>query len=334
MDNYIKNQGIIIKVLCDPEILFRLKKEVSSYYEFKNVSEFYDFTLYIYSDQTKYNKVYSLLEGCQNKFNLIKDRKGLVYLNKKKQEIILIYKHINDNVIQFIGEVIISIFGMILERQGYFFLHSACVEKNEMAIAITGNRNSGKTTILNMLLQNHFNFISNSHIAIKDNRNNVKVLGFPSRMGIRIETLEKVINPDIREKIILNTEFKRRFKEDIQKNLSFYRKEKFNIKINEIEEIYDINLISNSNLKLIIVPIYIEQMEHIQIIEIKDIDKQEMLFKNKRTGVYDTIKYMKESKNIINKLPTNLNKVKMYKIYQNENSVNEIIDFINSKIDI
>ena len=153
-------------------------------------------------------------------------------------------------------------------------------------------------------------------------------------MGIRIETLEKVINPDIREKIILNTEFKRRFKEDIQKNLSFYRKEKFNIKINEIEEIYNINLISNSNLKLIIVPIYIEQMKHIQIIEIKDIDKQEILFKNKRTGVYDTIKYMKESKNIINKLPTNLNKIKMYKIYQNENNLNEIIDFINSKIDI
>ena len=48
MDNYIKNQGIIIKILCDPEILFRLKKEVSSYYEFKDKSDSYDFTLYIY----------------------------------------------------------------------------------------------------------------------------------------------------------------------------------------------------------------------------------------------------------------------------------------------
>ena len=86
MDNYIKNQGIIIKVLCDPEILFRLKKEVSSYYEFKNKSESYDFTLYIYSDQNKYDKVYSLIESNQNKFNLIKDRKGLVYLNKKSKK--------------------------------------------------------------------------------------------------------------------------------------------------------------------------------------------------------------------------------------------------------
>lgn len=335
MFNYIVNNNIILKIVCEEKILLKLKKEIGDYYEFVEGKFQQDFTIYLYVDFVKYKKVSKqfLLSNNNVEIKLYKDREGLVILDKSKKEIIAFYENINDNVIQFIEEIIISIFGMFLTRQNYYFIHSACVEKKEKAVAIIGDRSSGKTTLLNALMQNKFNFICNSHLGLKDTEKSIQVIGAPSRVGMRVETIEKSTNLDIRKKIFLYTEFRKRFGGKAEKNLKLYRNKKFNIKINEIKDIYDVKLINSALLKLILVPIYIEPIEHIKIEKLNDIQKKEILLKNRREGIYDTNKYM-TALDICKKndLPSNLNQIDAYKVYQNEKCIDELIEFIQLRI--
>lgn len=334
MNNYIKNNNIILKIVCKEEIIFYLKKEFSDYYEFIVGNYKQDFTIYIYTEHTKYKRILKQFYYPNNnlKLKLFKDRDGLIILDKNKHEIITFYDEINDNNIQFIEEIIISIFGIFLTKQNYFFVHAACVEKHGKSIAIVGDRATGKTTLLNILLQNKFNFVCNSHLGIRDIGKNVQVIGYPSRMGMRVETMEKSTSTKIKNKIFSNTEFRKRFGRNAEEDLKLYRNKKFNIKLNEIKDIYNVNLISSSLLSLIIVPIYIEQLEHIKIKKVDEINKIETLMRNKREGIYDTNKYLKIIENNNCKLPINIKNIEMYKIYQNERSINELVDFIKNKL--
>ena len=55
--------------------------------------------------------------------------------------------------------------------------------------------------------------------------------------------------------------------------------------------------------------------------------------KNKRDGVYDTTKYMNYlDTSEKNTLPKNLSEIKMYKVYQNEKCIEELLKFIQLEI--
>lgn len=332
MDNYIKNNNIILKIVCEEKIILKLKQELNDYYEFV-IGKFQpNLTFYVYTDRIKYKKVSSTFVYKNNNHHIkfIKDRNGIILLNKEKKEIIAFYNDITNNVIQFIEEIIISIFGMFLTEQKYFFMHAACVEKEGKSIAIIGDRSSGKTTILNILMQNRYNFVCNSHLGMRDIKDEIQVIGSPSRLGMRVETIEKSMKSDVKQKIFLNTEFRERFGRKAENNLKLYRTKKFNIKLNEIKEIYNVDLVSTSTLKLIIVPIYIEQLEHIKIKKMEEkLKKNEILLKNKREGMYDTTKYMDILEiNQKNVLPKNLSNINMYKVYQNERCIDELVKFL------
>ena len=78
---------------------------------------------------------------------------------------------------------------------------------------------------------------------------------------------------------------------------------------------------------------YIEQLNHIKITKVEENNKSEIFMRNKREGVYDTTKYMNYlNTNEKNILPKNLNKIKMYKVYQNEKCVEELLKFIQLEI--
>ena len=236
MDNYIKNQNIIIRIVCESKIISKLKAEIGDYYEFIIGNCQQNFTIYIFVDGVKYEKISNNVNNMKCKMKLFKDRDGQIILDKDNNELIAFYNELNDNVIQFIEEIIISIFGIFLTKQKYFFLHAACVENNQNAVAIIGDRASGKTTLLNVLMQNDFNFVCNSHLGIKDVNRKIEVIGAPSRVGMRVETLEKCMSSNIRKKIFLNTEFRKRFGKDAENNLKSYRVKKFNIKVNELKK--------------------------------------------------------------------------------------------------
>ena len=335
MANYILNKNTTIKIVCEEQLIHSLKKELSDYYQFVPYSQYYDFVIYVFAEDKKYKTVSKKMTvGINNKdIKCFKDRNSILMLDNKKKEIITFYEKLNDNVVQFTGEIIVSLFCIRLEENNYTFLHSACVEKNGKAIAIIGDRGSGKTTILNALLQQNFNFICNSHLGIKNIGKGIVVEGTPTRMGVRISTLEKILRPEIKKKIMLNTEFKARFGDCTNIDLKPYLTRKFNIKLNEIKDIYNVQLIKECELKLIIVPIYMEELSKIKTRELYGIDKNEILLKNKRNGIYDTVKYLKfiNDNQSTNTLPSNLDNIKMIKIYQNEKTINELINLIYVK---
>ena len=279
MANYILNENTIIKIVCEEQLIHSLKKELSDYYQFVPYSQHYDFVIYVFAEDKKYKTASNKMTMGINDKNIkcFKDRNSILMLDNEKKEIITFYEELNDNVVQFTGEIIVSLFCMRLEENNYSFLHSACVEKNGKAIAIIGDRGSGKTTILNALLQQNFNFICNSHLGITNNGKGIVVDGTPTRMGVRISTLEKILRPEIKNKIMLNTEFKARFGDCTNVDLKRYSTKKFNIKLNEIKDIYNVHLIKRSELKLIVVPIYIEEISKIKTRELNGIDKNEIL---------------------------------------------------------
>lgn len=337
MSSYIVNDNSIIKIICVNEITLRLKQEIGEYYQFVENIDSYDFTIYIFTEHEKYGKVTKRLATTTHFKEMLffKERESIIFVNCKKKEMIIFYDKINDNIIQFIGEIVISIFGMMLEHRKYSFVHAACVEQNGNAIAIIGNRNSGKTTILNALLQENYNFICNSHLALRNNEDSIIVEGFPTRMGIRLETLNKIIKPEIREKIIEKTEFKSRFGDCSSDNLKNYSTKKFNIKVNQIKEIYKVQLVKRATLKLMIIPVYNTQFTSMRVKEMNGREKYEIIAENRRIGIYDSVKYLKTIDNNVNKIvkiPTNMEKIKMLKVYQNEHSMNELINLIKSKL--
>ena len=292
------------------------------------------FDVYIYIDKNKYNNLLRKINNLINYRNNIifmKDREGIIVMNKNNNEIIVLYQEKTDNIIQLIGEIIISLFGIIMEKRGYLYLHSACVDKAGNGIAIIGARKTGKTTLLSLLLQNKFDFVCNSHIGKKKD---VIAIGAPTRMGMRVEKLFNLNESNIMEKIIEHTEIKRRFGADIRHHLYNYKEKKFNIRVNEIRKIYNVKLINKTILKIMLIPIYMPGLEHIKIKKLSKEELTEVLINNKRNGVYSSAKYMNSIFFEGNKyIEYKISNIEAYMVYQNEKNVKEVINFINSKLE-
>ncbi len=327
-ENYLEYENIIIRIICENTLLQALKQEYGDYYSFNPCAKQIDFSVFICIDRVRYEKVLKSINFNNSNSIYLKDRDGII-IKKNKNEIFILYDKITDNLIQFIGENIISIFGLYMEMNGYSYYHAACVEKNSSGIAIIGERNSGKTTILNILLQEGFSFVSNSHLGMKNYNDHIIALGSPSRMGIRFGTLETVLSKESRKAIIENTEFKDKFSNDMQNHLSSYKSKKFNIKVNELKQIYSTNLVNKTILKVIIVPFYMPEIEHMQIKKLNTEEKREVLLKNRRNGSYDTIRYIDDLFNNKKSSLCKIENIPFYKLYQNEKNANELLDFIN-----
>ncbi len=330
-ENYLEYENIIIRIVCEIALLQALKEEYGDYYSFNACAKQIDFNVFICIDSLRYEKVLKNINLNNSNLIYLKDRNGII-IKKNRNEIFILYDKITDNLIQFIGENIISIFGLYMERNGYSYYHAACVEKNSNGIAIIGERNSGKTTILNILLQEGFNFVSNSHLGMKTCNDNIIALGSPSRMGIRFGTLETVLSKKTKMSIIENTEFKDKFSNDIQNHLSSYKSKKFNIKVNELKQIYSTNLVNKTILKVIMVPFYMPEIEHMQIKKLNIEEKREVLLKNSRNGSYDTIRYIDDLFNNKKNSLCNIENIPFYKLYQNEKNTDELLNFIHTNL--
>lgn len=325
-NNYIEFENEKIKIICHNDLMKELKKEYGLYYKFLYGNEICEYSLYIYIDEKKYNDVTKNINIMKSKRNIVYiiDRYGYVALNKDKNELIVIYAKLNDNVVQFVGEIIISLFGIIFEKKEYFFMHAACVDKKSKGIAIIGNKGSGKTSLLNFFLQNGYNYVTNSHLGLIKTKDYIKAIGAPSRMGMRIETLNKIIRDPIKERIINYSEFKNRFGNNIDEVLSDYRNKKFNIKVSEIKKIYNVSIKPTTKISTILIPIYMPELEHIKIKKLDEEEKKENIVKYKTQGAYSSTKYIGEILGINNISMPNLNNINIYKIYENEGNIREI----------
>lgn len=332
--NFISDGNSTLRIVCEEKILQLLQCEFGEYYSFNSKGKEAFFDVYIYVDENKFNNVSKKINNIKNDITCIRDRESIIMINKQEMEIIIFYPKITENNIQLIGEIIISLFGLILESKGYIFMHASCVEKNKRGICILGARRTGKTTILNALLQDKFNFVCNSQLGMKNKENKIVAVGLPTRMGMRVETLDKLTNENIKKRIIQYSDIKNRFGNDIEKKLEEYKAKKFNIKVDDIKEIYGVELKRCTLINMIIIPIYIPGINHIKIKKVDYEEIKEMIYNNKRNGAYGSAKYISnvffEKSNTIN---LNLKNADTYMIRYNEMNISEVVNFLNQKLE-
>lgn len=338
---YVQNKCISI-ISNKFKIIEKLSIEYKDYFKFKieekvkgnekiNIIESKRlYHKYKDKNEIKYNKT-------ENFFK--KDRNCLVVMNKPEKNIDVLCEDYGVIESQYVGEILISLFGKHYENNGFYFLHAAGVAKNDNAILFTGEKNSGKTSIMLLLLQNGFDFIANSRIGIN---NEMLCIGQPYMLGMRLNTAYNLLSSDEQNKFFNTDDYKRvnknleleRFNNDKESILKRYHDRKINLKNQDIKDIFDCNLKNNAKVRTIIIPEYCKSIQKIEVRKLEENEKITMLMDNYESGVYSPVRYLNELYNRNNRIiPNNVIKnIDFYKIKQNENTNKELIEWINEKM--
>ena len=304
-----------------------------------------------YSEYLKFNEQYCISEELI-KFKVVKDtslykkyleklinhprpkfkniyirvrRENVIIIDKEKKEVTMIYDTYTDEKLQHIEEIILGILGKLIENDKYFFIHAACVSKNGKGIVLVGDKNIGKTSLMLEFIQNSFDLVNNSQLGIKGNQG----VSIPARIGIRFESL---YNGVIKEKYTDQIKKTIDYSYIIGRNNKLDPKQKFNLTVKEIREIFKIKTISETEIKAIIEPHYLPGQEKIKIQEMSREELINKLIENKRSGIYNSVNYMENlfDNNGNLKLLGLIQKtnIKGYKIFQNQSNEKELMEYI------
>lgn len=111
-------------------------------------------------------------------------------VDKHKNSILVLLDYSNKYYELIPMRLIRELIKLTLIENGWVLFHAACTETNNNGIAITGNKYAGKTTtLMNFLLNGEHSCVSNDKIAIKQNGNEIDIVGFPVSAGIRLGTI-------------------------------------------------------------------------------------------------------------------------------------------------
>lgn len=338
---YVGNKCISIRTNKD-KIINGLKSEYSDYFNFKiEKEEKGTEKINIVESEELYTK-YKNQEEIKNKNedNLYKkDRNCLIIIDKLEKNINILCANYGVIEEQYIGEILISMFGKYYEDNGFYFFHASGVSKNDNSVLMVGAKNSGKTAIMTALLQNGFSYIANSRIGIN---NNLHSIGQPYMLGIRMNTIYNSLSEDYQKKVFMTEDYKRvhknlelnRFNGNKEEILNRYQDRKINLKNREIKEIFNCDMKKISKVKAIIIPEYCKSVKNINIRKLKENEKMTILIDNYVSAIYSPVKYLNELYEKKNrKIPNNIiENVDFYKVKQNENTNEELISWINEII--
>lgn len=341
VDICIKYMNCTLQFITNDINLYEdIKEEYEKYFEFsENISEA-KVKIKVLNDSELYMKYFDKIRKNKNKRSYIFyeiRRNNVIIIDSRKKEVYVIYNEYTDERLQHVEEIMIAIFGKEIEDRGYYFIHASCVSKINKGIAILGNNNTGKTSLMLKLVQNNYDFIANTQIGIRNHKEEFECIAIPTRPGIRIGTLK---NNVVKEKYIKGIRRSRGFierfgNEEIAK-LEKYEMEKFNLKLNEFEQIFNVKLLKNTNIKLFIEPHFISKFNNIDIVKIENCEIMETLRSNRRNGIYQSVPYIEH---LYNDYKANEktdiiynNKMKFYKLYYGEKAENEILKTISKMI--
>lgn len=147
-----------------------------------------DIKLYLFNDEKQNLRYENELNG------------NPIIISKANKEVATIIKSKNEEAILYIKRVLENLRNRILESKGALFLHSSGVSIDDNGILFIGNKGNGKTTnMLYMLERENVSYISNDKVALMPTENGIDIIGVPTRMNIRIGTLEN--NQQLKEKL-------------------------------------------------------------------------------------------------------------------------------------
>ncbi|MBP3800823.1 MAG: hypothetical protein J6I85_02155 [Clostridia bacterium] len=304
----------------DDELYSCIKEEYSEYFKFVgDIKKSNDIKLKVINSAELYLKYFEYFKSkkktkIKNDIYMDIRRENIVLINKCNKEIYIVYDKFNDERLEYIEEIISSVFGKLLEFDGVFFVDAICIEKNKKGILILGNDKNSKIITMLRLLQEGSNYISSRLVGIKDNY----CLAFPNRVGIN----KKVID----NKLILE-----KYNKELLKKAG--TEEKFNVTVKDIKKIFDIETVTNIEL-CAIVEIYTYSINDYEFINKKEkADLIQTLMFNKRTGIYKPVNYIINlfSENNNKNIEINMRKIvniPSYNILINNNNFDKSIENI------
>ncbi len=237
-------------------------------------------------------------------------RNNIIIVDKKNNEVILVYNDYNDEKLQHVEEILVSIFGKKMEEEGITFLHTYCVSKDGNGIAFLKGDNIDNTLLLR-LLNDSYGLVTNSKLGMNIDKNEVIGISVPTRLGIKLGNTKNSFLSEKQIQLIKDTIGYKEYFYQEQKKRNF-RKEnyKFNLTFSDLEKIFHTEIISLTRLKFIIDLRYLPDVKNIRIKKMEKDDIYQSLKKNKEGGTYKPVKYID----------------KLYSNYHSKNSVFDIID--------
>ena len=166
----------------------------------------------------------------------------------------------------------------INEDQKMILMHGAALEYSDKGIVILGEKGSGKTTLLIKFLENGSNIISNDRIFVTEDLN---IIGFPQALRVGIETF---INE---EKITSYFNENTFFRIQDEGNSNF----KYLIVFNEIQNIFGAKYKSFQHLKCVIIPEIQIGKECVEIIQLSELEKKDILERVCFTPIDESFRY-------------------------------------------
>lgn len=298
---------------CDIEI----NKLEEYFYTYINIKECLEkendneIVLILESENSFNNNIYDEQYAIESHKLCIKDKNIILFLKK--------------NDVLFLKRLIIDIMNRIIETKGGRFFHGATVVKDGKSIIFTGDKMSGKTTnMLLMLNENNFNYLSNEKVALIKQDNNIYTYGCPSNINVRVGTLE--YNNDIynRLKECINTNgYKTKLK-----HLDYTKEDRLVFTASELSESFEKRIEPIGIAQCICNLVFLPDVDFLMR-ELSYKEKLIMLKKSLISGVYPT------REDIINKIfiedkkmkLDDFSNIKCYNIFHNntKNNVNRIL---------
>lgn len=188
-----------------------------------------------------------------------------IFISKMEKKIYSVVpgEYSEDNIL-YIKRLIESLRNRILESKGAIFLHGASISIDGKTAVFIGDNNAGKTTtMLNYLAKEKVKYVSNDRAALINQKGITKVIGSPTNIGIRLQSIEE------------NQRLRSKFSAEEIKNARFDSRTRMSLSVQKLKEKLNIEEEPISNLQ------WLFYLQHSQNGEcsIKSIEREEMLTK-------------------------------------------------------
>lgn len=150
MNAIIKYKNFEIRLKTNDIILYHdLRKEYNGIFEFVKVKDnvVKKVTLNIYKDFGMYKKYLSQIKNNKNKICYLK-YDSVVVIDNESSKVFVIYDEYTHEKLEYVKNILLKMFEIIFEFNGYFLLHAACVSKNSKGLLILEENSGDRIPIL------------------------------------------------------------------------------------------------------------------------------------------------------------------------------------------
>ncbi|KZE55748.1 hypothetical protein AV540_04435 [Brevibacillus parabrevis] len=138
-----------------------------------------------------------LIDMGEKKLLIYEDDQFLIMLDSNKNHFYLLSNGLVEDVRFEPARIIREIFTRELEKQGFFLMHAAVVEKEGKSYLFCGNKGAGKTTTLIGLMNSGYNIVTNDRVFIGIEGTQILSIGWPGAVAITLETM--LLFPKLKE---------------------------------------------------------------------------------------------------------------------------------------